>query len=193
MNFKLSFKINQTNFLSFKINANCLHSTKISHNDDSIMTFDRTQNNSTSSGQLLSNSASNSPPKQHSTMISDQQHQRPNSVVSLDDSSIQIIEYQQVSAIDSLISSMSDLIEEEEISGAINRTYVVSSEYEATFYDDLTVQFAETVKILRDNNDDWLYVQVATDRRCGFVPRTIVLDLKQFVKQLKEEHYSLMG
>ena len=123
-------------------------------------------------------------------MISDQQ--RPNSVISLDDSSIQIIEYK----IDSLIASMSVLIEEEEsqISGAMyNRTYVVSSEYEATFYDDLTVQFAETVKILRDNHDDWLYVQVSTDGRCGFVPRTIVLDLKQFVKQLKEEHYSLMG
>lgn len=103
--------------------------------------------------------------------------------------------------IETLITSLSVLVEEENDRSRVhddagvlnNRTYVVSSDYDATFVDDLSVQFADTVKILRDNNDDWLYVQVSGDGgRCGYVPRTIVLDLKQFVKQLKEQHYSII-
>lgn len=95
---------------------------------------------------------------------------------------------------------MSSLIEQEDTQsvddGFTNRTYVVSNHYEATFVDDLSVQFAQTVKILRDNNDDWLYVQVSTARggsSSGYVPRTIVIDLKKFVQQLKEQQYNILN
>ena len=44
------------------------------------------------------------------------------------------------------------------------------------------------IKILRDNNDEWLFVQVASDGRQGYIPRTIVLDLNKFLTQLKQHH-----
>jgi len=63
--------------------------------------------------------------------------------------------------------------------------YICSQNYVATFVDDISVQFADTVKILKDNNDEWLYVQVSDDGRTGFIPRSIVVDFKQFISQLK--------
>lgn len=84
-------------------------------------------------------------------------------------------------ALDSLINDLSMFAEKD----TQDQTHVCSSDYEATFVDDVSVHFADTVKILRDNNDDWLYVQVTGDGRTGYVPKTIVLDLKQFIEQLK--------
>ena len=84
----------------------------------------------------------------------------------------------QLSIIDSMISNLS-IVDDEE-------TQVCTNNYEATFVDDVTVHFADTVRILRDNKDEWLYVQVVDDGRQGFVPRTIVLDLNQFIQQLKQ-------
>lgn len=101
--------------------------------------------------------------------------------------------------LESLITSLSMRVEEESErsvreGGVVgSETFVVWGDYDATFVDDISVQFADTVKILRDNNDDWLYVQLSNDGRCGYVPRTIVLDLKQFVKQLKEQQYSFIN
>ena len=70
--------------------------------------------------------------------------------------------------------------------------HVCTSNYDATFVDDISVQFADTVRILSDANDEWLYVQVSGDERKGYVPRTIVFDLKQFLEQLKQHHHSLV-
>jgi hypothetical protein len=66
--------------------------------------------------------------------------------------------------------------------------YICSQNYVATFIDDISVQFADTVKILKDNNDDWLYVQVSDDGRTGFIPKSIVVDFKQFISQLKKNN-----
>ena len=125
----------------------------------------------------------NTTPKQHSTMLSSS----PPHFSNLEESSIMS---ENASNLESMIQSLTMLIEDD---GEHEDKFVCSTDYEATFVDDLSVQFADTVKILRDNNDDWLFVQLAGDGRCGFVPRTIVLDLKQFVKQLKEQHYSILA
>jgi hypothetical protein len=95
----------------------------------------------------------------------------------------------QISAFETIIEGLSVTIEED--NG--DETHVVASDYEATFMDDVTVQFADTVKILKDNNDEWLYVQVASDGRKGYLPRTIVMDLKQFIQQLRDQHRELLS
>jgi hypothetical protein len=72
-------------------------------------------------------------------------------------------------------------------------THVCATNYEATFVGDLTVHFADAIQIVRDNCDEWLYVRVASDGREGYVPRTIVMDLKQFVEQLVRAKSSLVS
>lgn len=128
-------------------------------------------------------------PQQHSTMLSH----------SPDDPSSTTFATLS-SNFESIIHGLSMLIENEDqhseqidsMENHVNsRTYVCSTDYEATFVDDLSVHFADTVKILKDNHDDWLYVQVSTDGRRGYVPKTIVLDLKQFMHQLKENHLNI--
>jgi hypothetical protein len=94
----------------------------------------------------------------------------------------------QISAFETIIQGLSVTIDED--NG--EETHVIASDYEATFMDDVTVQFADTVKILKDNNDEWLYVQVASDGRKGYLPRTIVMDLKQFIQQLRDQHRELL-
>ena len=89
--------------------------------------------------------------------------------------------YHKLLAIDSMISNLSI----QAISEPEQETSACNDNYEAKFVDDVTVHFADTVRILRDNNDDWLYVQVVENGRTGFVPRTIVIDLNQFIDQLK--------
>ena len=86
----------------------------------------------------------------------------------------------QISMIDSIISSLSTSATME------NVTLACVSDYEATFVDDISVQFADTVRILRDDNEEWLFVQVVKDGRKGFIPRTIALDLNQFLGKLKQ-------
>jgi hypothetical protein len=83
--------------------------------------------------------------------------------------------------IDSIISNLS-VIEENHL----NLTRACVNDYEATFVDDVSVQFADTVRILRDDNDEWLFVQVLNDGRQGFIPKTIAIDLNQFLGKLKE-------
>ena len=97
------------------------------------------------------------------------------SITSSDTSSIQ--PYQ------SMISYLSSTVNDENS----NATHICTSNYEATFVDDVTVKFADMVKILRSNsNDEWVQVQVASDGRKGFVPKNIILDIKQFISQLKQ-------
>jgi hypothetical protein len=71
-------------------------------------------------------------------------------------------------------------------------THVCAETYEATFVGDVSVHFADTIRIVRDNHDEWLYVRVASDGREGYVPRTIVIDLKQFVDQLVKTKSALV-
>jgi hypothetical protein len=66
-----------------------------------------------------------------------------------------------------------------------SRVHVCISSYEATFVNDVSVQLADTIRILRDNNEEWLYVRVESTRKQGYVPRAIVLDLKQLLNKLK--------
>lgn len=87
------------------------------------------------------------------------------------------------SQLHSIISGLSSILEDPND----NETHACVSNYEATFVDDVTVQFADTVRIIRDNNDDWLYVQVSSDGRMGYVPKSVVLGLKEFVDQLKDQ------
>lgn len=84
---------------------------------------------------------------------------------------------------ESMISYLSSTVNDENS----NSTHICTSNYEATFVDDVTVKFADMVKVLRSNsNDEWIQVQVASDGRKGFVPKNIVLDIKQFISQLKQ-------
>ena len=90
----------------------------------------------------------------------------------------------QLRTYQSMISNLSTTLNDEES----DVTHICTNNYEATFVDDISVHFADTVRILRNDNEEWLYVQVASDGRQGFVPKTIVLDLKQFIDQLKQHH-----
>ena len=172
---------NYTNYqfdeISMIGNDYCLQSTKLSSTTDD------------SSLQCVQCKLSPHPnPQQHSTMLS----------LSPESNSSQFSFSNSAGPnLESIIQGLSMLIDKEDetvVNDSLeghkvnSETYVCSTDYEATFVDDLSVQFADTVKILRDNKDDWLYVQVSTDGRRGYVPRTIVLDLKQFIKQLKDHN-----
>lgn len=96
--------------------------------------------------------------------------------------------FQEISSgLQSLIDGISEIIED----SSREETHVCTCDYEATFVDDVTVQFADTIQILRDNNDDWIYVQVSTDGRKGFIPKSIVTEMKAFIHQLKERQSQL--
>jgi hypothetical protein len=96
----------------------------------------------------------------------------------------------QISAFESVIEGLSVTLVND-YSGS--ESHVCGSDYTASFEGDVTVQFADTIKILKDNNDEYLYVRVASDGRQGFVPRTIVMDLKQFIQQLRNQHSELLA
>jgi hypothetical protein len=74
-----------------------------------------------------------------------------------------------------------------------NEIYVCTCEYQGTFVEDLSVQFAETIRILRDNKDEWLYVESSQDGRKGYIPRDIAIDFKQFINQLKSHQAQLIN
>jgi hypothetical protein len=92
---------------------------------------------------------------------------------------------------DSILEMFSSTIDTTE--GSQDATHVCASNYDAKFMGDVSVHFADTIQILRDNQDEWLYVKVATDGREGYVPRTIVMDLKRFVEQLVKAKSSLIN
>lgn len=86
-------------------------------------------------------------------------------------------EYQKAQ-ITQLIDSLSEYHE--------TNTYVCHSSYDASFVGDITVQFADTVKIIRECNNDWLVVKVSETGQEGYVPKNIVIDLQTFLKKLKD-------
>lgn len=72
-------------------------------------------------------------------------------------------------------------------------THVIITDYDATFVGDLTVNLSDTVCILKDDNHEWIQVQVTKSGLVGFVPRTAVLEINQFVTQLKVHRESLLN
>jgi hypothetical protein len=96
---------------------------------------------------------------------------------SIDDSEEKCSQAYQKAQITSLIDSLSEVRE--------SNTFVCQSSYEASFVGDVTVQFADTVKIIRECNNDWLVVKITETGQEGFVPKNIVIDLKLFINKLK--------
>ena len=86
----------------------------------------------------------------------------------------------QINQIDSIIAELSLLLNEK-----LTSSCVCVQDYEATFVDDISICATDEVRVLRDNKDEWLYVEVISDNRCGFIPRENILDLKMFTQQLE--------
>jgi hypothetical protein len=97
---------------------------------------------------------------------------------------------QQRDEFDSLLDMFSSTFEP---NSHPDETYVCTKDYDAKFIGDVSVFFADTIQILRDSQEEWLYVKVGTDGREGYVPKTIVMDLKQFVQQLVKVKSSLIN
>ncbi|CAF0916949.1 unnamed protein product [Brachionus calyciflorus] len=160
----------QKNHQSDESYTECLHSTKIDH--DNVLT-----------SSVIPNCLSPLSNNKHSTML-----HSPIQVANLGSNSkiSNTSNYMEISTqLESLIMNLSSIYDER------NDTHVCAQNYEATFVDDVTVNFADTLKVLRDNNDDWVYVQISSDGRKGFIPKNIVSDLKDFIEQLKEHHHQL--
>lgn len=85
--------------------------------------------------------------------------------------------------IDSIILNASRNITE------FNSNHACIKDYEAMFVDDVSVAFSDTVQVLRDTNEEWVYVEVAGDCRKGFVPRAVLIGIDDFIAQLKQHKY----
>ncbi len=66
----------------------------------------------------------------------------------------------------------------------MNATHVIIENYVATFVDDISVVFADTLSIISENNEESVLVEVVRDCRRGFVPRSIVRKIGHFQQQL---------
>lgn len=194
----------------------CMHSTQISNSDTCFQcqvpqNLSPMSNASTCSHQRSETSSSSSylserpispispPPPSLLTTINSNNSNYENVFFDTTSCSQSLVE---LSTFDSMIEYFSETLssaENTQISGddstssSSNSSHVCSSAYEATFVEDVSVHFADTVRIIRDNNDEWLYVRVATDGRQGYVPRNIVMDLKQFVDQLVKTRADLFN
>jgi len=71
-------------------------------------------------------------------------------------------------------------------SKSVSATHACIQDYEATFVDDVSVSFADSVTVLKDDNEEYFYVQVESDGRRGFVPRNVVLGIDDFIAQLNQ-------
>ena len=94
----------------------------------------------------------------------------------------------KIKYIDSILSNLSTC----DASSTINPTHIIISDYEATFVGDITVNLSDTVCILKNDNQEWVQVQVAKNGLTGFVPKAAVLEIKEFVVQLKVHRESLV-
>lgn len=92
----------------------------------------------------------------------------------------------QIQLVDTMLQNISSL----NTTGS-SPTHTVIQDYEATFVDDLTVSFADNLRIVRDNNEEWIKVEVVNDGRQGFVPREVVIDIEQFVTKLQDHKNTL--
>lgn len=86
------------------------------------------------------------------------------------------VDTEHINLIDTIIHSVSQDRE---------ATHACVQDYEATFVDDVSVSFSDTLQIIRDDNEEWIYVQLCANGRKGFVPRDIVTNLDSFISQLK--------
>ena len=85
----------------------------------------------------------------------------------------------QILLIESLINKSTQCI------NGVNPSHACTHDYENTFTGDLTVSFGDSVEVLRDDNDEWAFVQRTSDGCKGFVPREILLELDKYVSKLK--------
>lgn len=95
----------------------------------------------------------------------------------------------KVKFIESMIQSLSL---SDSYSSSTDATHVIISDYNATFVGDLTVSLSDTVCILKDENTEWIQVQVTKSGLIGFIPRDTVLNINEFVTQLKVHRESLL-
>ena len=60
---------------------------------------------------------------------------------------------------------------------------------------DLSVQFADVMRVLRDNKNEWLYVELDKNgsKSKGYVPTSVAVELKQFIQQLVIHHSNLVN
>jgi hypothetical protein len=182
--YKSNYNLNDSNTILYE----CLHSTKISSSTKNVSQgcdqctkchITKAQETTLSPFSNKSNPNLDSPLLSSSTVSTSPLSSNPPSF-QFDDSMTSATAMQPF---ESMISYLSSTVNDENS----NATHICTSNYEATFVDDVTVKFADMVKVLRsDNNDEWIQVQVASDGRKGFVPRNIVLDIKQFISQLKQ-------
>lgn len=188
--YKSNYNLNDSNTILYE----CLHSTKISSStknvsqvceqctkchitkaqETTLSPFSNKSNLNLDSPLLSSSTVSTSPLSSNTPSF-----QFDDSMTS----SISTTDTTAMQPFESMISYLSSTVNDENS----NATHICTSNYEATFVDDVTVKFADMVKVLRsNNNDEWIQVQVASDGRKGFVPRNIVLDIEQFISQLKQ-------
>ncbi len=92
----------------------------------------------------------------------------------------------ELQLVDSIIKDISFVSE-------MNSTHVVINDYQAKFVDDVSVSFADRINIIRDDNDEWVFVEVSNDGRRGFVPRSILITISYFKKQLMQHRLSICG
>ena len=65
--------------------------------------------------------------------------------------------------------------------------YVCVSSYVATFVDDLTVNSGDAILVLKDNKDEWLFVQLVENGKQGYIPRDSVTYIQSFLERLNEQ------
>ncbi|RNA34870.1 hypothetical protein BpHYR1_053686 [Brachionus plicatilis] len=155
---------------------------KNNYNDDSFEDYLQSTRISQENLNILSSSTipdnlSPLPSNKQSTMLhsSISSVHSPSSALSVSSNYLEV-----TSQLESLILGLSSIYEND------TDTRVCKENYEATFVDDVTVQFADTLTILKDNNDDWLYVEIHSDKRRGFIPKNIVSDVNTFIYELKQ-------
>jgi hypothetical protein len=192
-NFKHNTSPISTNYCEDTYTVNmqpiCMHSTKMSNTNRAHYCFDcqMSQNLSPMGHKIRYNSSILASPVSTSTSL-ETYNSYQNSYTSPFKQEI----HRQLQAFESIISTLSQTVLNNDSIENVNETHVCAQNYEATFVDDVTVHFADTIKILKDQNNEWLYVKVATDGRQGYVPKAIVMDLRQFVEQLVKTKQSLI-
>ena len=152
-----------------------LHSTRISNENLNIL-----------SSSLMPDSLTPLATNKHSTLLhSPITSPKKNSNSSLLSVTTNFLEVS--SNIENLIFGLSAIYEVDK------NTKICTMDYQATFVDDVTVHFADTLSIIKDENDDWLFVEIHSDKRRGFIPKNIVSELGEFIDQLKQYHNQVAG
>ncbi len=112
----------------------------------------------------------------HSTKITEQDLSRQQSTYQLERSRDLMHFNDHLKYVDSIIQN----------SRSVDATHACIQDYEATFVDDVSVSFADSLTVLKNDNEEFLYVQVESDGRRGFVPRNVVVGIDEFIAQLNQ-------